>query len=435
MRNLFNVLSLSSLLLFCLFQTAAMAQWTVVLNQENQLNCLAVINTDTVMAGGNNQIMRTCNGGETWQNVLPAGIEINVFDMAVSGHAVFASGNGKILKSTDNGQNWSIVRQSPDALYQKLSFFSYIPNKQTYELITIGLALAKGNGADTLLRTIDGGVTWQIIPFQFPAFAANQVHSVQMVNGFTGYLLTDTLYKTSDMGLTWQQIPSFGSFTNFYTSYSLTGNVLGFVNPDIGIIINYDYNEWKKTIDGGISWEVISRPYYCANGICAMNPDVFYVYLSDAFFSKGGVYVSTNEGADWEAQNGYNYGRDLEMATDSIGYYLAWSTSGPAANYVYKTIHGGWMWTGTDELQPANPVYYQVTPNPVSDCITVTALKTLQTEIVTIRMSDINGKMLLQEKLSNKKTTIFVNRFQPGTYFYEIILKDRVIQKGIFIKK
>ena len=433
MKNLLNVLGL--FFFFVLVHTAAKAQWTVVLNQENQLNCLAVINTDTVLAGGNNQIMRSCNGGETWLNVLPAGIEINVFDMAVSGHAVYASGNGKILKSTDNGQNWTIVRQSPDAMYQKLSFFSYIPNKQTYEVITIGLALAKSNVADTLLRTMDGGVTWQSIPFQFPAFAANQVHSVQMVNGYTGYLLTDTLYKTSDMGLTWQQIPSFGSFTTFYTPSGLTGNVLGFVTPDIGIIINYDYNEWKKTIDGGITWEVISRPYYCASGICAMNPDVFYVYLADAFFSKGGVYVSTNEGAAWEAQNGYNYGRDIEMATDSIGYYLAWSTSGPAATYIYKTIHGGWLWTGMEDCQPESKGSFLVTPNPVSDQLTITAVKGIQSGIAKIKISDIYGKKQLLEKLNTEKTTIAVSQFQSGTYLYEISLKDRIIQKGIFIKK
>jgi len=100
MRKLFNYLSLPFLLIFNLLQTPVMAQWSVVLSTDSTMNCLAVVDADTVFAGGNNVIMRSFNGGVTWQNVLPTTIEINVFDMEVADNAIYASGNSKIINSS-----------------------------------------------------------------------------------------------------------------------------------------------------------------------------------------------------------------------------------------------------------------------------------------------------------------------------------------------
>lgn len=438
MKNLSNLLFLTFFLIFCLVQSSVLAQWTVVLDQTQttQLNCLAVVNADTVLAGGNNQIMRTCDGGATWQNVLPGSIEIDVFDMEVTGHSVYASGNGKILKTNDNGANWSIVRQSPAAMYKKLSFVSYSPTKQKDYDESIGLVFAKGPAADTLLRTTDGGISWQAVSFDFPAYITTEGYSIQMVDQYTGYLMTDSLYKTIDSGLTWTKMPSYGAFTNFLPSnYPTTGNILGFANSNVGIIINYYYNEWKRTIDGGITWEVINRPFYCAAGICAMHPDVYYVCLADFFLSKGGVYVTTDDGANWEPQNVYNYGRDIAMATDSIGYYLAWEMYGSTANYIYKTVHGGWSWTGINDYQSDNSSYYQLTPNPVFDKLTINAVKIRQAGKVNIKISDINGRSLTESQLCSDKTTITVSQLQVGTYLYEIRMEGRIIQSGKFIKQ
>lgn len=420
MKTKIRLLIWAVLLSYSLTQTPLRAQWTPVLTHDS-LTCLAVINSDTVFAAGNNAILRTFDGGETWQNVLPANIEISVFDMELAGNAIYVSGNGKILKTTDNGNSWTIVRQNPGVFYKKLSFANS----------SHGLALAKGTTADTLLRTNDGGLTWQAVPFTFPAFSANAAYSMQLVDKSVGYFLTDKLYKTTDGGDSWVQLSSFG--TNMPMFFG-SGNLIGFSNPDTGIILSYDYSDWKKTIDGGNTWEVISRVFYTATGICALHPDVYYISIADGYFYSGGNYVTTDAGTNWESQSLGNYGRDIAMATDSIGYYLASNIYyNTGVSKVFRTIHGGWTWTGIDEIEPANATFYNVAPNPATDYLTFTFIKTIDNDQFRVEVSNASGEILLTLPLTNL-TRLTIDKFKTGTYLYAIKNQNKTVQTGKFIK-
>ncbi len=439
MRKLFNYLSLPFLLIFNLLQTPVMAQWSVVLSTDSTMNCLAVVDADTVFAGGNNVIMRSFNGGVTWQNVLPTTIEINVFDMEVADNAIYASGNSKIIKTTDRGNTWSIVRQSPDTKYQKLSFVSYWPTKQLFEYESVGIALVKGTNADTLLRTIDGGLTWETVSFSFPAYDATVAYSLQMVNLNTGYLLTDSLYKTTDGGDTWMRISNYCVPPAFPLA-TMTGNLIGFSDPNVGIISNNSLdNIWKKTSTGGTIMEDIGRPEpeYPATAIWAMNPNVYYasVAINAGFFLAGGCYVTKDAGTSWELQCEYNYGLDIAMATDSMGYYLASALDYSGKCFVYRTEHGGWIWTNIEESGAASTQYFQISPNPAIDELTISANKTLPSDKIGIRIRDISGKSLVEQQLVSRKTIIFVNHLHSGTYVYEIGTKGKILQKGKFVKR
>lgn len=439
MRKLINYFSLLFLVIFNLLQTPVQAQWSVVLNTNSALYCLSVVDRDTVFAGGNNVIMRSFDGGLTWQNVLPTHIEINVFDMEVADNAIYASGNSKIIKTTDWGNTWSIVRQSPHAKYQKLSFVSYLLTKQVLENESVGLAFVKGTNADTLLRTIDGGLTWESVSFSFPAYDSTVAYSLQMVNQYTGYLLTDSLYKTTDGGNTWLRISNY-CVPPAYPLATMTGNLIGFFNPNVGVIFNNALDDtWEKTTTGGAIMEDIGRPQpeYPATAIWAMNPNVYYAStdIDSGFFLSGGCYVTKDSGTSWELQCGNNYGLDIAMATDSIGYYLA-----PALDYsgkysVYRTDHGGWMWTNVGEIGAASTQYYQISPNPAIDELTISANKTLPSGKIEIRIRDISGKSLVEQQLVSYTTIISINHLHSGTYVYEIGTKENILQKGKFVKR
>jgi photosystem II stability/assembly factor-like uncharacterized protein len=256
-----------------------------------------------------------------------------------------------------------------------------------------------------------------------------------MVDPHIGYLLTDKLYKTIDGGITWAHVPSFGDFTTFVTTSLFTGNLIGFSNPDVGIIINYDNADWKKTMDGGTTWSILDRPIYWSNGICAMNNDVYYVCSADGWFSTGGCFVTDDAGESWKRQCGGNYGRDIAMATDSIGYYLAQDNYGSGLNFIYRTNHGGWMWTGVDEYAATTIDYYKLSPNPVTDQISVNAGRAIPTGKVLFEIKDLNGRSIKTTELISGNTTIAVADLAEGAYFYEIFIAGRPIQKGRFVKR
>jgi photosystem II stability/assembly factor-like uncharacterized protein len=71
------------------------------------LATLYFINPDTGFVGGNNVILKTNDGGNTWLNLsCPVYIKsMHFFDI---NHGCIV-GNGKLLKTTDGGNTWNYM--------------------------------------------------------------------------------------------------------------------------------------------------------------------------------------------------------------------------------------------------------------------------------------------------------------------------------------
>lgn len=134
---------------------------------------VSVVNRQVVWASGSldvivdepsspGVVLRTVDGGESWQDVTPPGGEeldfqdIEAFDR---NHALaLAVGVGeasKIYRTADGGTTWELAFQNeePEAFYDGIAFFDH----------RRGLALSDPvQGKFVILATVDGGHTWQV---------------------------------------------------------------------------------------------------------------------------------------------------------------------------------------------------------------------------------------------------------------------------------
>lgn len=130
-----------------------------------RLRGVAVVNQDVVWAAGSGgTIIRTVDGGGTWQVVSPPGTaglrwrNIEAFDPDTA--LVLSVGGAelaRVYRTTDGGGSWTEVFRNTDpaAFYDCMAFFDR----------EHGLALSDPvGGRFRILSTSDGGDSWQVLP-------------------------------------------------------------------------------------------------------------------------------------------------------------------------------------------------------------------------------------------------------------------------------
>jgi photosystem II stability/assembly factor-like uncharacterized protein len=191
-----------------------------------------------VAVGTSGEIVRTTNGGKSWQELYPTGItgleQLTSIQFLNTNLGYAAGCNGVILKTTDGGENWSALTPPTSLDIRELFFI----NKD------IGWVCGD---EQFLAKTTDGGASWSTISrtgtYPYPA--------IQFIDENTGWMLYTSAYdgkilKTNDGGINWTtQIK--GDSIHFWNLYFLNNSV-GFAGG-VGQIY--------RTINGGNTWEKI----------------------------------------------------------------------------------------------------------------------------------------------------------------------------------
>lgn len=222
------------------------------------------------VSGTAGTVLRTVDGGTTWQNVSPTGLgteelqfrDIEAFDAK---RAVILSigegGDSRILRTSDGGASWteSFRNQEAAAFYDCLAFTT-----QRY-----GVAMSDPvDGKFRLIKTTDGGRTWsRIDPAGMPdakegeaAFAASGT-CLRAGAGSRMYLVSGgtnpaRVFSSTDAGRNWTvaDSPLAGSPSAGIFSIAYRG-------PRLGIIVGGDYlaptaatQNAAFTRDGGKTW-------------------------------------------------------------------------------------------------------------------------------------------------------------------------------------
>lgn len=407
MKKLPILLFLSGMLFLLPFRVTA--QW-VNIYSDDSLAGLDALNKDTVFAVGTNRILRTCDGGTTWQNMLQSfsfdAAEV-VFPNDTTG---YVSGYEKILKTTDCGLTWKAIKADGSGnWYKKLCF-------PTAEL---GFAESWNYHGDTIFRTADGGQTWTAV------FRRQSLYDIQMTDETTGYLAGDSLFKTTDGGISWQYIPIIGAFDDYIKA-------LGFSDKDTGLIVLWSGN-LCKTNDGGNSWEIIELWYpfdYWNSFFCPIDGTHYYFSGWDPLAPCGGIFYSEDGGYNWVEQKqgiGPYYLFDkMDMVSDSIGYVVNVEMG------VYKTANGGFL-VGIKDPEQEKDKKFVVLPNPVADNLIIRSRESFTKG--EIRIYDMHGKLIInQSLLSNAETFIPFLNFPDGMYFYSIHHDSKMLESGKFLK-
>ncbi len=261
------------------------------------------------VSGSRSTVLRTLDGGETWQNVSPKGVgmldfrDVDAIDARTA--YILSIGNGdasRIFKTTDGGSTWvpMFVNPDADAFFDAMAFWD--KNR--------GVAFSdSANAQFRIITTGDGGQTWTRVGKSLPpaldnegAFAASgtnvAVWGDRHVWIGTGAAARARVLRSSDRGKTWAiadtPIPS-GQSAGIYS--------IAFRDALHGIVVGGDYakedlalDNVAVTDDGGKTWRL-------APGVGGFRSVVTYLPAASGptilALGPSGADISTDDGRSW----------------------------------------------------------------------------------------------------------------------------------------
>ena len=221
-------------------------------------------------SGSESTVLRTMDGGATWQKlqVTTEGLDFRDIDAIDERTAyVLSIGNGpasRIYKTTDGGATWTLQfrNEDPKAFFDAMSFWDREHG------IVIGDSI---DGQFCILTTENGGRLWKRVPENVlpaaleneGAFAASGTNIAVFGKSHawiaTGAAKKARVLRTSDRGRTWAIAD-----TPFSAGPSAGIFSIAFRDPKHGVIVGGDYTKEKEAVDnlavtndGGVTWTLV----------------------------------------------------------------------------------------------------------------------------------------------------------------------------------
>jgi photosystem II stability/assembly factor-like uncharacterized protein len=300
-----------------------------------RLRGVSAVSEEVAWASGTGgTVVRTVDGGATWQDVsIPEAAEaaldlrdIEAFDAATAyALSIGSGGESRIFKTTDGGATWEtqFVNPEPQGFFDAMSFWD----------AERGLAVSDSiDGEFYVLRTEDGGRNWVRVPAgAFPPalpgegyFAASGTNVATWGSRHawmgTGAASEARVLRTTDRGRNWEvaatPLPA-GPTTGIYS--------IAFRDELNGVVVGGDYavedaavDNVAVTHDGGRTWTLPFGPglsgFRSAVASIPQAPNPSWMAVGPS-----GVDYSINDGSSW-------------MAADASGFHaIAFARVGTAA--------------------------------------------------------------------------------------------------------
>lgn len=299
--------------LFIVTMLAAPGWTTQTSGVTARLRGVSAVNERVAWASGSGStVLRTTDGGQTWQklNVTDEALDFRDVDAIDAQTAYILSiGNGpasRIYKTTDAGRTWKLQFKNDDekAFLDAMSFWD------------ANHGIAFGDSVDKkfyILTTNDGGNTWSRVPPEnLPpaqenegAFAASGTNIALFGKSHawigTGAAAKSRVLRTSDGGRTWQV-----SDTSLASGSSSGIFSIAFRDAKHGVVAGGDYRKESEAVDnlavtndGGVTWTLVK-------GLSGFRSVVAYAAKQKTLIAIGpsGSDYSTDDGRTWKPING-----------------------------------------------------------------------------------------------------------------------------------
>ena len=323
-------MSMFKVAILCLLTLPLTPRWTVQTSGvTGRLRGVSAVSERVAWASGaNSTVLRTSNGGVTWQklNVTPDALDFRDVD-AINANTAYALsiGNGpasRIYKTTDAGKTWTMQFKSDDekVFLDAMSFWDADNG------IVFGDSV---DGKLYILTTNNGGQTWSRVPTaNLPpalegegAFAASGTNIALFGKSHawigTGAGAKARVLRTSDRGQTWQVSdtplaagPSSGIFS------------IAFRDAQHGIVVGGDYRKEQEAVDnlavtndGGVTWKLVK-------GLSGFRSVVGYAPRTKTLVALGpsGGDYSTDDGQTWTKIDGPGFDTLSFVPRKAIGW-------------------------------------------------------------------------------------------------------------------
>lgn len=332
-----------------------------------------LITVDLGWALDEERLMWTGDAGESWREITPpVSADFTIADVFflnanlgwVAASPALAGDQAilpvQIMRTEDGGQSWqsySFEASLPYPVNARPTQIEFIDPQHGW-LVVDRTATMNSSAAD-LYESSDGGITWNLksLPFSGP------VHFISpSVGRTTGSCCTGApkqLYRTTDGGLTWQQqvvAPDPVEDDFDYHDYGLPV----FQNEQEGVLaitlrdVNYEVTGlgFYRTSDAGQSWQLAETfttagpvPIGAGNSIPVqiLNPEHWIVAL------PGALHVTRDGGETWEefgqADLPGSHVR-LEFVNEATGWSLVFEDNcGDDCLLLFKSTDGGKTWS------------------------------------------------------------------------------------------
>jgi photosystem II stability/assembly factor-like uncharacterized protein len=258
--------------------------WDTTIIQMGRGLFITFSNDGQVGLTGEGAVIRTINGGQTWEKAVSVGSigggSIVRMEFA-SDSIVWGSGTqGTILKSTDAGLTWEL--KQPEFVRSDLSYkgLSIVNNQIVFALCGF-----------QLIYTSDGGDNWSEIPFPIEF---SRMIDVKFIDKDYGWITGEyrTILRTTDGGNTWEDQSPKPIMSDAFKSIDALDYSTAIVSSTQGAIF--------RTDDGGKTWiEQIPRNVFPGiERVQIINKDVAYAVGASGLILKttNGSTTSINEG-------------------------------------------------------------------------------------------------------------------------------------------
>lgn len=304
---------LTSILFFLICNASLDAQkpqWTLQNSVvDTSIRGASAVNENICWLGTKGCVLRTIDGGQTWQKLtIPDAEDLDFRDVEAFDENIciaMSAGKGqesRIYKTTDAGKSWKKVKQNAhqEGFYNGIAFWD---NKTG---LLAGDPIA---GVPYLLKTTDAGETWEEIAAEnLPGledgeygFASSGTHiaTVGASNVFigTGGNVARIFYST-DKGESWDVVN-----TPMIAGASSQGIFsIAFKNKTFGMAVGGDYTKEKEgkdnliiSEDGGESWQLVKSVELDYRSCIAFTPEYIIVV------GPSGTDISYDNGKSFQA--------------------------------------------------------------------------------------------------------------------------------------
>ena len=256
---------------------------------------------------------------------------------------------GGLWKSTDGGSNWTT--NTDDLPVIGVSHIAIDPNNSQIMYIVTGDAYASDTYSIGILKSIDGGSTWNTTGLSYTVDQAKTVNKVIINPNYTDSLIAATnsnIMISADAGITWQIVAPIGRWRDLEFKPD-NSNVIYAAKQSNGSSSIY------RSSDGGANWSninngMIGSRYRPLIAVTPANPEVIYAVYSASDYSFHGLYKSSDAGDTWVMQS--STPNILGRETDGAGtggqswYDLSLGVATDNENIVY--VGGINIWRSDD---------------------------------------------------------------------------------------
>jgi photosystem II stability/assembly factor-like uncharacterized protein len=351
-----------------IYSSVGISQWTNYFNipDANWVGRLEVVDENVLWGlmsfnNGVSGFIHTTDGGENWYyDSLKCSFISAIYSRSASSAyiALFDSLNiARIIKTSDGGITWNI---QPTAFGQIESWIDYVYFFDDLNGFAFGDPIG---GYCEIYTTTNGGDNWIQVPNtnippslnnEYPTWFSYSVYENSIwIPVVVQNQKKCRIFKSTDRGYTWSATDQF--------SISSTLNILPtsivFKNHSEGILVFSDYyasqSEYViyKTTNGGMDWSILNFPI-------SIEP----AFISNIRGSSSGYFVSAplnNSGTAYTTDSGNNWTQvdnkpiwDVDMITPSSGWAAASPTTNQAIIYKWnESPKTGWYLqnSGTSE--------------------------------------------------------------------------------------